>query len=950
MKRLTAVMLALTLLLCPAAAFAAAGGDCGENLTWTYTGGVLTIEGTGDMTEYESSADVPWYSLSGKVTRVEVRDGATSVCADAFLNFAKLTAVVLPDTVTRIGKNAFDGTDLQLNAPQTGFYAGRHLIYVPDQRAFTVAPGTLTIAQNAFDACRSLGKITLPESLRDVNANAFLKTKALAQVAYGADQTAWAAVVVAAGNEPLTNAAFTFTPVHRHSYEAVSVTGFCDEGRVTTYVCACGDSYAEQSAPMRHESEAVKGKKPTCTEPGFTEGTVCRVCGKVLTAQAELPATGHKEKTIPGRPATCTADGMTDGIVCETCGEILTPQTTIPAAGHQPVTIPAAASTCLEPGRGAYAVCEICGEFLTMPAEIAPLGHDFGDYETTLKPTCAAKGVKTRVCRRCGEQEQAEIPIDPGAHTGAQVVKNVVPAGCETDGYSGDTCCADCGALLWNGTVTALLQHDYDYAHPQVTVPATCAAEGQGTVVCRRCGKTIPATVPLSQTHTGRVETRGSVAAACTQDGYTGDAYCADCGKRVAVGETIPATGHTAVLVPGTPAACTKPGLSDGFVCTVCGVVISAQSILPATGHRPAVLPGVAATCTESGLTQGSVCAECGLILTAQEEIPALGHAPVSEPDKASTCTDAGYTGAVTCSRCGATIAQRKALEKLPHSPVTVPGSPATCVKEGRADGTVCALCGATLTVGDVIPVTAHSWSDYVTNRPATAEAAGEQTRVCLVCGERETRTLDPLPAPTAPEPTTAGATGLPAETTAAPVITTAHQPVPTEPPAQTTAVPVMTTATPEPATQTPATTAAPPEPTTLAPAPVTAPAATTASPDPATAAPVSTTAPPESTAVPSAVPSTAPEQTPPPSTRPTVVTTLPVQRAVLLGDVDFDGRIMARDARLALRISARLELVQSTEQFAAADVDFDGHILAKDARRILRVSAKLETFEGETT
>ncbi|MCR5782063.1 MAG: leucine-rich repeat protein [Clostridia bacterium] len=59
-------------------------------------------------------------------------------------------------------------------------------------------------------------------------------------------------------------------------------------------------------------------------------------------------------------------------------------------------------------------------------------------------------------------------------------------------------------------------------------------------------------------------------------------------------------------------------------------------------------------------------------------------------------------------------------------------------------------------------------------------------------------------------------------------------------------------------------------------------------------------------------------------------------------GDVDGDGRILAEDARLALRTSAKLESL-SEIQILAADVDGDGQILAGDARQILRYSAKLQ-------
>lgn len=59
------------------------------------------------------------------------------------------------------------------------------------------------------------------------------------------------------------------------------------------------------------------------------------------------------------------------------------------------------------------------------------------------------------------------------------------------------------------------------------------------------------------------------------------------------------------------------------------------------------------------------------------------------------------------------------------------------------------------------------------------------------------------------------------------------------------------------------------------------------------------------------------------------------------LGDVNFDGRITAADARLALRFSAKLE-TPTAEQFIVANVIVNEKIEASDARLILRVSAKL--------
>lgn len=65
------------------------------------------------------------------------------------------------------------------------------------------------------------------------------------------------------------------------------------------------------------------------------------------------------------------------------------------------------------------------------------------------------------------------------------------------------------------------------------------------------------------------------------------------------------------------------------------------------------------------------------------------------------------------------------------------------------------------------------------------------------------------------------------------------------------------------------------------------------------------------------------------------------------LGDVNLDSKINAADARLALRISARLEDYPDVADvvFKNTDVNGDGLITAADARIILRVSAGLASF-----
>lgn len=65
---------------------------------------------------------------------------------------------------------------------------------------------------------------------------------------------------------------------------------------------------------------------------------------------------------------------------------------------------------------------------------------------------------------------------------------------------------------------------------------------------------------------------------------------------------------------------------------------------------------------------------------------------------------------------------------------------------------------------------------------------------------------------------------------------------------------------------------------------------------------------------------------------------------AYTVGDVNFDGKVTASDARIVLRVSASLHSIDAAAT-KAADVNKDGKITASDARKILRVSAQIDTF-----
>ena len=84
-------------------------------------------------------------------------------------------------------------------------------------------------------------------------------------------------------------------PACEHQYTiSESKDATCTEAGSKTFACSvCGHSYTQEIAANGHTEEKLAAKAPTCTEPGLTEGKKCSVCGDVLTAQAEINATGH---------------------------------------------------------------------------------------------------------------------------------------------------------------------------------------------------------------------------------------------------------------------------------------------------------------------------------------------------------------------------------------------------------------------------------------------------------------------------------------------------------------------------------------------------------------------------------------------------------------------------------------------------------------------------------
>ena len=279
---------------------------CGENLTWSFKEGTLSIYGTGAMTDYEDETKVPWAAHREEITKLDIGKGVTSIGTFAFAKCTKLVDITIATTVTKIGKCA-------------------------------------------FMECSSIEEIALPEGIETIEYRTF--------------------------------------------YNCTSLK------KMTTAI----------SEDHEHTEKVVPGVDATCTEDGYTDMTVCEVCGEVIKPYEVIKAKGHTPVKDEAKEPTCTETGLTEGSHCSVCNEVLTAQTVIAAKGHTEVKDEAVPATCTEPGKTEGSHCSVCNEVIVKQEEIPATGHHFSEWVTIKEMTHTTPGLAERKCEVCGEKEQKEL-------------------------------------------------------------------------------------------------------------------------------------------------------------------------------------------------------------------------------------------------------------------------------------------------------------------------------------------------------------------------------------------------------------------------------------------------------------------------------------------------------------------------------------------------------------
>ena len=391
-------------------------------------------------------------------------------------------------------------------------------------------------------------------------------------------------------------------------------------------------------------------------------------------------------------------------------------------------------ATCENPATTVYS-CKNKGCLYKKYVETAPaLGHEWGNAKITQEQSCENPEITTYTCTHslCGRKKQVETKPALG-HTWDEG-KVTKEATCSETGVKTYTC-TRCG-----GTKTEEIQktkHDYE---EHVETPATCTSRGVSYYVCKNCGLT---TSKKQTPATGHIHTEvcNKKDATYTDDGYTGDTYCKDCGKKLETGTMIPKLvekehDYGEWVLDQAP-TCKKYGVRHR-ICKNCGD--REVDVLDKVDHSWELVSTTPATCT-IGEIQHYKCSVCGETKDVTLSNPLGEHSwDNGKVTKEATCTEDGEK-TYTCTVCNTTKTEVIPATGHQHKEVRN-AKKATCTEDGYTGDTYCTDCNTKLESGTVVNKLGHTWDNGVITKEATGTEEGVKTYTCKTCGETKTEKI----------------------------------------------------------------------------------------------------------------------------------------------------------------------------------------------------------------
>ena len=234
-------------------------------------------------------------------------------------------------------------------------------------------------------------------------------------------------------------------------------------------------------------SDFITLKQAECSE----EGKIVRKCKKCnKTDTATIGFLPHTEEVDKGKAPTCTQTGLTEGKHCSVCQTILLAQEKIPKSEHTygewRISVEA---TCTEDGE-CVRVCE-CGQRET--GVISATGHTMGAWLVGKAASCKEEGILVRLCYNC-QAEEYDTTGKSDKHV--VVIDEAVAPTCSAYGKTEGSHCSVCSKVFVEQTAVPITNE-----HTPVTdlaVPPTCKDTGltEGSH-CSVCGKVFEAQLPI---------------------------------------------------------------------------------------------------------------------------------------------------------------------------------------------------------------------------------------------------------------------------------------------------------------------------------------------------------------------------------------------------------------------------------------------------------------------
>ncbi len=351
---------------------------------------------------------------------------------------------------------------------------------------------------------------------------------------------------------------------------------------VTGYEATCPDCGAVQEYLVAHDHiedenlKYVEAKAATCTATGNVEHWICQneLCGRYLVKETNeetgetvfvettaedvvtemLPHDLTEEPTDAGYAATCAAEGKKPYWTCGVCGKYFVKETNT------------------ETGEEAFVEVAEADLETALVIAIDPTAHPEAlVYNEAGEPNCVSGGTTAfyncAACQKNFEDEAGTVEItdtgvgiDPDNHAGEIVHHEEVAATCKTTGTIEYWSCSACGVNYSDAERTTVIEnaddlviaidpanHEAELVYVEA-VAATCTETGTAAHYnCAACGGNYSddkganalesIETPVDENNHVNTVVRDAVKPSEGQDGYTGDTYCLDCGKKIAEGE-----------------------------------------------------------------------------------------------------------------------------------------------------------------------------------------------------------------------------------------------------------------------------------------------------------------------------------------------------------------------------------------------------------------------------